>query len=268
MKDKNYYKYAGKLHDSIIASIDILGYTEYIESAIDDNDANKKLVLLRSAIEKSHTYLEDKLADVVDFRGWEIKAYTDNITICYPIIPGVVFESFSSEGALSSMLFMLCRFQLELINTGSLFIRGAVSFEKVYSDENIVYGKGLIDAHKAESMRAIYPRIILCNNIRHLVDEHKNRVGKKVTQDILPELLKDDDGEYFIDYMKLLGHKECDLNQDEFIEKHKQLILQLMDKYGDDSNILKKYLWAAKYHNHHCQRNSIFNKLIDVISGN
>lgn len=266
MADKNYYKSVGTIHNSIIANVDILGYTQFIESAVNDDDANVKLWSLQKAIYNSHYHVTDKHADLLDFRGWEVKAYTDNISICLPIISGKVGEHESSIGALSLMLFMLCKFQLEMLSSGSFFIRGAVSFGKVYSDDSIVYGKGLIDAHKVESKRAVYPRIILCDNARQLVDGHKKYVHEKAVDDILPELIKDNDGEYFIDYLKILGNKDCDLPEVDFVEKHRHLISERMVTSRSDSTILRKYLWAANYHNFHCSRRGFEDKLIEVPS--
>ena len=68
----------------------------------------------------------------------------------------------------------------------SICKNGCVSIGNLYIDETIVWGNGLLNAYSGE-LRANYPRIIIDPEVLNI------NVGQNI-------LLRDFDGEYFIDY--------------------------------------------------------------------
>lgn len=45
------------------------------------------------------------------------------------------------------------------------FIRGAITAGNLFHDQHTVYGQGLVDAYQAETGKAIYPRIIVADEL-------------------------------------------------------------------------------------------------------
>ncbi|CAG0942427.1 hypothetical protein [Geobacter sp.] len=262
MQTGNYYKAVGNVHMSVIANIDILGYKSFVEKPNSLEETKLYLDLLKNAVNKSFEFIRDKTPDFIEYRGWEIKAYTDNISICFPVIEGNINGYSSSVCALNAMLYMLGRFQIELIKEGSFFVRGAIAIDEVYSDEIIVYGKGLLKAHEAEENLAIFPRIIMAESAKMLVDGHIQQVKDTEIEYYLPEILGDSDGQYFVDYLKILNNDD-ELSENDFLQIHRDTILQKIAEYSGIPPVLRKFLWVVSYHNYHCKRKGLDGLIID-----
>ena len=116
-----------------------------------------------------------------------------------------------------------------------VFLRGAISKGDFYSEGNLIFGEGLIDAYLAEEYYAVYPRIILSDEI---VD------GMIISVCEEKKLPKDKDGYYYLDTLK--SYFDCDsfndlLHSDRYKRISEYVELQLKG-YGDN-NVREKYLW-------------------------
>ena len=82
-----------------------------------------------------------------------------------------------------------------LIDTESL-LRGGIAFGKLYVGENLVFGEALIKAYSIESKEAIYPRIVVSNDIFQTLKDHQDvEAHAEMTLSILQE---DFDGRRYI----------------------------------------------------------------------
>ena len=68
-----------------------------------------------------------------------------------------------------------------------VLLRGAIALGDFFLKDNLVFGKGLVDAYWAQEKYAVYPRIIISNEVT---------IGSRVTIDSGEELPKDEDGYY------------------------------------------------------------------------
>lgn len=249
---------------SIVASLDILGYQNFIRSKYPKKTLNRKLRLLRLCVENSYKYVRDtRVPAVIDCQKfWETRAYSDNISICYPIrsdqitCPGYPKCSDNIILALFHVLFLLSHFQLEMIRTGGFFVRGAIAVGEAFVDNNIIFGDALLEAHNTEQKVAIDPRIILAPSSIKVVKDYlcNNRNGDEFNY--LAELSKDADGVYFVDYLNFLK-LEGDFSKEEYLKVHKRRVSKKMRLFNCDPKILRKYQWVANYHNEYCVQHSI-----------
>ena len=131
-------------------------------------------------------------------------------------------------------------------------------------DENVSLGQGMIDAYKLESEIAIYPRIIVSNNLFNYIKQQKIEAYPFGTTNTLEELIKKDfDGVYFLDLLnkKILRKKDekiynqknkfsiflgnsDDSDYDNIIKKVRQII---MDNLTENIKIKQKYDWLKSY---------------------
>jgi hypothetical protein len=150
--------------DRIVAFIDILGFKEMIN----DYEQNKSCSTLLQDLENtlrvviSNTIDKWKNKSITGFEiiGFEYKIFSDNICLSVPF-----FNSKSDfEFNLGVMLNIIKNFQFDLLAKNYL-IRGGISIGSYYSNDNLIFSDGLIDAYILESKYAKYPRVLLDKKI-------------------------------------------------------------------------------------------------------
>lgn len=235
---------------SFCAYFDILGFSNKIQEE-DLNFFDKYLKVLESEIE----YL-DKTYDFYNkegYKSFELKIFTDNFVIGYP------WHDRYGESELGYLTSILSHIQFNFIKEG-IFIKGAISFSKLFMDDNIVLGNALIEAYQLEEKKSIYPRIILSPEAQTLVEEHIGYYGDRKSSPQNSQFLKDKDGYYFINYLYSLI--DDSLESLEFIDynklsseliKHKEAVEFGLIENSKNYRVFEKYAWTANYHNFFCQ---------------
>lgn len=127
---------------------------------------------------------------------------------------------------------------LELDNP--VFVRGAIAYGDFYIDDSLLFGKALVDAYMAQEYYAIYPRIILSDEICEgrviLVEDKKYK------------LPVDTDGHRYIDTLeRYFGeHKESSVDNNEMywskFDKIKNYVDKQLSTYSD-KRVREKYIW-------------------------
>jgi hypothetical protein len=254
---------------SIFAFIDILGYKEIVLKAREDNTEIKMFHRLYNALksgryrlEKSCTNGNDKEFDriincLIEKDNYFLKAFTDNIVIGFP-------ESNNNHMDFQEIISKLARFQFEMIEK-DFFIRGAVSYDDAYIDDIVVFGSALTEAYEGESIKAIYPRIILTESAVNAIDRYIDRRRNLTSSDKIPfswikrNLLEDSDGKWFINYLNAAFLDFFDYSNKpnlKIILKHKELVENNLEKNKKNNCVWLKYVWVAHYHNFFCNLHS------------
>jgi len=248
--------------------LDLLGFSDEIIDAAANKTANEHFKKFYSIFKKATEglRLDRKMLEELDLKqkSWFCKIFSDNIVLGYP------FKKAHQEAMFGFMIFEIIYFQLEMVLNG-FFVRGGWSIGDLFIDDYIVYGNSLIEAHKLE-VESSYPRIILSKDLVELIKIHFNYYPSKKESPHYSVLLKDEKGNYFVNYM--IGF----INDDDYVpmvykselEKHKDIIITKIYKYHDNQRVKDKYLWLAEYHNYFC-KTFIPNHerfLINIDSGN
>lgn len=244
---ENPYTAGGKrqLLQSLVVSADILGYRDYILNAHEPKDQAALLSRLRSAFDASHEHLYDlERYDKPANAFWATKTFTDNIAIGCPI-----FEDAESE--MGIIFWNLAWLQYEFARRG-LFLRGGLSIGLLYLDDELVFGKGLLEAYKAESEAARDPRIVLSESARQYVKMHMTYYarGPKASPHF-QALLRDLDGQVFLDYLSCVI-TDFDPPNTQLLAAHKIAVEAKLDEYRVKPSVWRKYRWVAAYHNFIC----------------
>ncbi len=237
-----------RLIKSIVAFIDIIGFKNLIEEANRNGTLANEMMRLRQAFDYSFGHMQDipsPRPSVVehDKRAWEVKAFTDNIAIGFPLV-----RYDDAEAEFCEIMTRLSFFQFDMLRKGYA-IRGAISVGETYVDNELFFGHALIEAYNAESTEACYPRITLAKSAMDHLRQYRSDYS-----DILAE---DSDGYIFINYLQrtiLTAEREHGPFYED-LNFHKDFIVaKLLEFCGTPA--WKKYAWIEKYHNSFCARHS------------
>ncbi len=234
---------------SFCAYFDILGFSQKIENE-DLNYFEKYLKVLKDEIK----YLNEKhdFQNTEGSKSFELKIFTDNFVIGYP------WEDIYGESELGYLHEVLSHIQFSFIKHG-IFLKGAISLSNLFMDENIVLGQALIESYKLEDTKCIFPRIILSEKVKEVVNKHINYYADKKTSPQNKQYLEDKDGYLFVNYLFCLiddsfeykGYEDYKFITSE-LKIHKISIEKELKEHSSNYHILNKFIWCAEYHNYFC----------------
>jgi hypothetical protein len=243
--------------DYFIAYFDILGF----EKMVNQNNKKKDLLLLTMINEciansKEVISLFNETGNKVDIK---FKVFSDNFIFC-------------TEKDYISLLSMVSIIQSSFL-LYNIFIRGSLSYGKMFFDEEFIYGKGLIEAYKIESEIAIFPRLIIDNTFitgasKILTLKWKKEVSFELTLESLKNIYcVDFDNNLFIDYLGMIKYREDETGQAskgcsflEILDIHARNICYNLQT--ENKRIEQKYQWCKNYHNYICTKYNILDKVI------
>lgn len=229
------------LQQSVFTSLDILGYKEMVLAAEHEGTSDELLSRLhatlargRELLDPDNPFMRDGDPDL-----YVLKAFTDNIVIGWPADEDAEIE-------LGSMYGRLAQFQLELATAG-FFVRGGLSVGMAYLDEIAVFGGALIEAYRGESETARDPRIVLTESAVNLMEQHLGYYADPEESPQNSELLRDSDGQVFINYLNAVFTDDGPILQR--LSEHKSQVMSRLVEFGQAPAVWSKYAWVARYHN-------------------
>lgn len=221
---------------NIIAFLDILGF----KNLINTSEFDKIMEMFQSII-------SDKDAGVALFRATDgdatLERYNEILSVTKIHLMSdsiIVAAPFRCKEALAVVIDICSCIQETLYEFESpIFLRGAIAKGDFFLNNNVIFGKGLVDAYVAQENYAVYPRIIISPEIveNMIVSVESNYKGLPV----------DKDGYYYIDTLK--RYFDCDTKNEllscERYLKMKTFVQRQLKGYAD-SRIREKYIWLQK----------------------
>lgn len=138
------------------------------------------------------------------------------------------------------------------LNQIGVFLRGSVTFGKLYHENHVCFGDAMVEAYNIEQSLAKYPRIVVAEKaIIHGIEVPGYANTSEHEMEYLGQLLKKDknDNWFYLDY----------LSQDQEIDdpncypcvlyKVKKHVINNLNSTRNNRKIFKKYQWFAKYYN-------------------
>lgn len=175
----------------ICCFIDILGFKKHIDETITEtgDDNIKKIKSVADVLKFSK-----KLTGENGIGKTKVITYfSDSIVISY---------KYDEPNQLFYTLLDLLYVSFELANKGYL-TRGGISIGKLLHTSKYIFGPALVQAYEIESKKAIYPRIIVSEDVINIGAQH-TKIGHSEFDEreyILNLLNQDSDGLYYIDYI-------------------------------------------------------------------
>lgn len=235
-----------KLKPYYLAYMDILGAKKYIESDESENYLNKIQRLYAETIELVKSNSKDFYLPKP-----KLKIFSDNIVLAIPKIE--YFGTGSNEMSSCNIMIFAAFFQIIALKY-SLLIRGGISVDELYIDDDFVYGKALTQAHKLESEIGIYPRIVINPKDLHLFT--KSDFQRRI-------LLKDSANIYYIDpFEHYFGYIHESIRKEnlDIIRNNIEKMLVV----NKDDKINQKTCWFVNMFNDFCKRNSYDDYIINI----
>ena len=131
-------------------------------------------------------------------------------------------------------------------------VRGGITVGKLIHDELKCFGPAMVEAYKIESEIAVFPRVIIKPKV---MEYDLKRPGEANTvayeAEFLRGLIKRDsrDEQIFLDYMKQSQEFDTPEMYYEYVRKTREFIIENLDKYATDKELLRKYKWLKRYYN-------------------
>jgi hypothetical protein len=236
------------LRDSIVAFIDILGFSNIATSCAKLEDSQRLLDKIAAAIDDSRSFVRQPILDGEQARShrWATKFFSDNLAFGYP------FDS--DPGSRAATVWFIIRsaqrYQLKMTLNG-FFVRGALTLGPVCLTDEIIFGSALIDCYLLESKASIVPRIVLSEPLQQMVMKsyRDDADAGRLTPETDQAVCRDVDGLWFVNY--LAAAQNAAGIQWDLVDQHKKSILDSLS-HTTRHDVLPKYGWACRYHNVFC----------------
>lgn len=224
-----------KLTTKVILLLDILGFREMAAG----KHAQENLESLYQALSSMESFAAD-----------EVKVYSDNALLCWQVFEGYQ-EPLASESALGSAFLEAAYFQFELTRRG-FYARGSIAVGDIFMDDSLVFGPGLIEAYDLESKKAVYPRVILSKQAVKLARTHLASYSDSKFSPHHLLILWASDGTFFLNYLGYLFQGEDGSVIYAELAKHRDGILENLERHRASPIVWEKYRWLANYHDFIC----------------
>lgn len=239
-----------KLHMSYCVFMDVLGFNQIVAEGFKGDNPETIFKQFYQVISEQVQILHSH-REANKLPSWEIKVFTDNIVLGYPV------SSPEGEREFSDIVAEVADYQLAMALNG-FFVRGGLSYGYLFMDEYTVYGPAILDAYSLESKKARDPRIVLSENVHELVQSFTEYYEAPQESPYNKAILIDPDGQAYINYLE--GLTSVESNEEsvhwESIKKHKANIEKGLEKHYSDPLIWLKFYWLANYHDYFCDKYS------------
>ena len=239
-----------ELLPAIVLYADILGFRQMTEDALKLGKETDFLLRIKRSLAKAY----ERVDWASKFYGdgpavFDVKVFTDNIVVAFPLLdPNREF----GELELTTLLGVVAEFQALLAVDGFL-LRGAITHGQHYQDDEIVYGKALLEAVDHDKSGGP-PRMVIGDSVEPLIAKHLTwRFGGPTPHHY--HLLEDPcDERLFVNYLRVAFENFPDGPVDyELLHSHRQMVSKGLREYKSTPTVHEKYVWAANYHNYVCR---------------
>lgn len=181
--------------NSLVAFIDILGFSVLINKSSFDSQKRKKVEKIVNFV-RDIIFVQEKILQPDDPFYLQVSFISDSIVISTDA------PKSGNDPQLLNILKYTGSIGLSLLAIG-VPCRGAIVTGKIFHfrepNFNTVVGPALVNAHNLEKTVAVYPRIVVDNSIYNLFKEYLSTEYALGDLDTWKDLLKlDQDGEWFI----------------------------------------------------------------------
>jgi hypothetical protein len=232
----------------LVTYIDILGFGELIRTK-SAGEISRTIRVVKEAVQP----LQFKTRFKTQFKEIPDDDYANFSDLSIISIPLRRTTKLPPRGRLYSQLIHLVHAQGTLLADEGILIRGGVTVGKLVKSWGQLFGPAIIRAYELESKIAKYPRIVVGKEVFEELAinsglwVHDRKTDQKAVRALLR---KDDDGELFIDYLRIIWDELEDPAADyqAFLTRHEALIAKCLVRYSQAPDIRMKYEWMDRYH--------------------
>jgi hypothetical protein len=231
--------------DRYCAFVDILGFRQLIDRLSTEAGQFESL---RSLLARVHGAKSGNPSDLdSDFRAQSIS-------------DAVAISTLPTRSGLADLFKALQSLTVDLLVEG-YFVRGAVVRAPLYHDDQMVFGKALVQAYSFESEVARYPRIIVAREVREDIIRFSAKPEKAANPPTASWLRQSSDGPVYLDVLQpvvaLFKKKENPYGTLSSAEKEthrrylsiRERIQERYEESMDSPRHFEKVKWFAQYWN-------------------
>lgn len=224
--------------DSLVAFLDILGFTDRVRKLSDSDDFHRVARVLYVLKREADSWTK---ASEPIVRETQMSAMSDSVVVSMP---------YENEAAIYLVASILHQLQYALIaDEEHTLLRGYLARGLVYHRDGILFGPGYLDAYAGESKKRGPARIVIDGAIAAKAVELTIRARGDGRGSVLDFLRCDTDGSYFIDYLKPIGAVA------KYPERGRELELAEIARFAgaqfrrqaSTPGIQEKYVWLLGY---------------------
>jgi hypothetical protein len=225
--------------ERFVAFVDILGFSDLVKRTKDNEVLRHKVA---EALKKVRTFDSPEAGE----SGLRVHYFSDSLIASTTKTPLGLWHLLLSLDALAWNLLQM-----------DVLVRGGVAVGKIYYEDEIVFGEGIIEAYRLENTVAKFPRIILGCNTFNLAKIYSSEDDPwKAYFDA--RLLRDKDGVMFLNFLNDMaagnGFKDNIPNSGELPwviagNQVREIIQNRIDTTLDSPEIYAKLEWLARYWN-------------------
>lgn len=226
--------------EALVTYMDILGFRDLVQTETAGH-ISRTIRLVRDALKPDR--------DSARVFEMTYQSFSDLTVVSIPILTSANLRF--RPGVLHSQITRVADAQVQLLWEG-IAIRGGITFGSIVRSYGQLFGPALIRAYELESKKAKYPRIVVDDVIFRELERNPalTKGGEDSDRDQVRLLLRrDEDGCWFIDYLYAFSLTFYRRKFRQFLRWHRNLIVDRLQEFKREENILEKYDWLAKYHN-------------------
>lgn len=240
--------------DRLVVFLDILGFKNIVQRSIN----NENLVgLIKSVAEfniklQFATFASNKGINNEFPYGIQVTVFSDSIVISCPVLSGGIGY------------FLLCVASHCLaINRLGFFVRGGITYGKLYHNGNVCFGPAMNRAYELESHLAIYPRVLIdASTFGYLV----SNISEELLHEEFSVLFNygiEDSIHYWLqlDYLSSSSlYQDDSIIQFEDMETIREHIISAISDNTGNDRVEVKYCWFMDYFNKSVQRSKLLSE--------
>lgn len=235
---------------AFVCYADILGFGNMTRRALESGEEEKFLHRIKHSLNAAYEQVRKAMTRnewIPD--SFDMKVFTDNIVVGYPLENP---RGDVGEPEFIHLLMLFAEMQAKLAGDG-FFVRGAITFGDHYQDDDIAFGKALLEAVELDKEGGA-PRLVIGPSVEPLLLKHFSWYYAPTSSPHDGLLLNDpDDGRLFVDYLYAAFQHFPDGPIDhELLEAHSDKVRSGLLEYASNTYIRDKYEWMATYHNYVC----------------
>jgi hypothetical protein len=236
----------------LLSFLDVLAFSGLVESSTRDESDVDKIIHILSTLKAQMSSGGRVIVDEnnIPKSVFHFLSFSD-LVVRLTFFAG----SPSISDYLNWELVNLANKQCQLVCEGIL-LRGGVTFGDIHYENELIFGPALLNAYKLESEVAMYPRIVIHED---LVLKARNSVTKlhefELRSGVWPEYItRGEDGVYFVDYLvgayfdRYVVPRQG--SAEKILKAHKDVVLSRVNEIDKrDTRKKAKVWWLLNYHN-------------------
>ena len=233
---------------AIVCYADILGFSAETRQAFASGTEDDFLTRIKRSLDKAYGIVREFNKGYFSSPPlFEMKVFTDNIVVAYPLDDPLRDEG---EPELGAVMILFSEVQASLAFDG-FFLRGAIAFGGHYQDDDVAYGDALLEAVGLDQSGGA-PRLVIAPSVELLVALQLRAYGNGVGAPQFVELLEDSsDDRMFLNYMgSRLDQFPYFHMQSRLLSLHRDRLVIGLQEHNFNPRVRVKYEWLARYHNY------------------